>query len=197
MAATRLPTTAEASPAGWTDGAFFCHSSGMGIGYFCPKRKTMLTLQYLKTILLNDGHPELDGIDQENRIFEVRAGMGGAIETIQNKNLPVCLVLEHPERHVLSLRNMGGFHECTLSIWVMEMVARNERPEDVMERCYKRIERLYTVLVGHIDDPQLKGWIENNEMSAYDREAGSYVGYEAFVNFRDNKDLSYVARSQQ
>lgn len=154
----------------------------------------MLSLSYLKSILLPAGElPELDGIATEDCILECRAGMGGAIQLIQNKYLPVCLVLEHPERHSLSLRNMGGFHECTMSLWIMEMVANDERPEDVMERCYNRFKRLYTVLVNHIGDPQLKGWIENNELSAYDREAGSYVGYEVFISFRDDyEDLSYA-----
>lgn len=159
----------------------------------------MLTLDYLKAILLPDGElPELEGVTSEECIMECRAGMGGAIQLIQNKYLPVCLVLEHPERHSLSLRNMGGFHECTMSVWIMEMVANDEHPENVMERCYERFKRLYTILVHHFDlgDRQLEGWIENNEISAYDREAGSYVGYEVFINFREYEDLSYVRREQ-
>lgn len=161
----------------------------------------MLTLSYLTKILFRtetDGNgeevkiPEIDGLDNPEWLMECRAGMGGAIQLIQNKNLPVCLVLEHPERHSLSLRNMGGFHECTMSVWIMEMVANEENPEDVMEKCYNRFKRLYSVLVNHIGDHQLEGWIENNELSAYDREAGTYVGYEVFINFHEYEDLSYV-----
>ena len=158
------------------------------------KDTDMISLDYLKKILFVNGRPDIAGIDRKDFILEVRVGMGGAVQIIQNKNLPVCIVLEHAERHSLSLHNMGGFHECTQSIWIMEMVAESERAEDVMQRCYERFKRLYSIMVNHCDDKELAGWIENNEVSAYDREAGSYVGYEAMVSFRENEDLSYEPR---
>lgn len=155
----------------------------------------MLCLNYLKSILFVNDCPEIDGIDRNDCILEARAGMDGAIQLIQNKNLPVCICLEHAERHGFSLRNMGGFQDLTQSLWVMEMVAADETPEDVMERCFSRCKRLYTILVGHIDDRPLEGWVENNEVSAYARETGSYVGYEMFISFRENIDLSYAPRN--
>lgn len=165
---------------------------------FAKKKKAMLTLQYLRKILFQPDPqnpvkslPELEGLTDPDWIMECRSGMGGAVEIIQNKDLPVCLVLEHPERHGLSLRNDGGFHECTPSLWIMEMVSGEETAESVMERCYNRFLKLFKVFVKHQDDKDLEGWIENNEMNAYDREAGSYVGYEVFVNFREYENLGY------
>lgn len=154
----------------------------------------MLSLNYLKSILFVDGRPDVDGIEKKDLILEARAGMDGAIQMIQNKNLPRCIVLEHAERHSLSLRNDGGFHECTQSLWIMEMVGDHEDGQLVMERCFARFKRLYSILIEHVDDRELQGWIENNEVSAYAREAGSYVGYEIFINFRENEDLSYAPR---
>lgn len=155
----------------------------------------MLSLTYLKSILFVDGRPDMDGIERKDLILEARSGMDGAIQMIQNKDLPRCIVLEHAERHALSLHNMGGFHECTQSVWLMERVAAGEEAQDVMERCYARFRRLYSIMIEHSDDPQLRGWIENNEINAYAREAGDYVGFELFVNFRENEDLSYVPRN--
>ena len=155
----------------------------------------MLTLNYLKSILFVNGRADIDGIDRKERILESRAGMDGAIQIIQNKNLPVCICLEHAERHTLSLRNMGGFHESTQSVWIMEMVGEKEDGQEVMQRCYDRFKRLYSILINHCEDKELVGWIENNEINAYAREAGSYVGYEVFINFRENMDLSYAPRN--
>jgi len=155
----------------------------------------MLSLNYLKSILFVNGRADIDGIDRNERILEARAGMDGAIQMIQNKDLPLCIVLEHAERHTLSMHNMGGFHECTQSIWLMERVASGEDAQEVMERCYARFRRLYSILIEHSDEPQLQGWIENNEVNAYAREAGDYVGFEIFVNFRENDDLSYAPRN--
>lgn len=166
------------------------------MGYFCPKYTIMLSLNYLKSILFVKKLPEIDGINTENCILEARAGLDGAIQLIQNKDLPVCIVLEHAERHSFSLRNMGGFQELTQSLWVMEMVGADEPPEDVMDRCLARCKRIYTILVNRYDkdDKQLRSWVESNEVSAYAREAGSYVGYEMFIAFRENIDLSYEPR---
>lgn len=155
----------------------------------------MLKLDYLQSILFVDDKPDIEGIDNVEKIIESRAGMNGAIQLLQSKGLSVAIVLEHAERHGFSLHNMGGFHECTQSIWVMEMVAADELPEDVMDRCLARCQRLYTIFVNHIEDRPLAGWIENNEVNAYARDSGSYVGYEMFINFRENMDLSYVPRS--
>lgn len=155
----------------------------------------MLSLSYLKSILFVNGHPDIAGIDKKDYILEARAGMDGAIQMIQKKDLPLCIVLEHAERHSLSLHNDGGFHECTQSVWIMEMVGEKEDSQAVMERCFTRFKRLYSILINHREDKPLQGWFENNEINAYAREAGSYVGYEAFVNFRENDDLSYEPRN--
>lgn len=156
----------------------------------------MLSLNYLKSILFVNGRPDIDGIENKNQVVEVRAGMGGAIKVLQKKDYNAYFVLEQPERHVFSLRNDGGWHECTQSIWIMELVSSAEQPEDVMERCLQRCERLFSIFVNRKDedDKQLKGWIENNEMNAYARESGDYVGYEVFVNFRETKNMEYVPR---
>lgn len=155
----------------------------------------MLSLNYLKSILFVNGCPDITGIDKKDYILEARAGMDGAIQMIQKKELPLCIVLEHAERHSLSLHNGGGFHECTQSIWIMEMVGEREDAQEVMERCFNRFKRLYSILINHHEDQQMQGWIENNEINAYAREAGSYVGFEVFINFRANEDLSYGPRN--
>lgn len=155
----------------------------------------MLTLDYLKSLLFPDDQPDLDGITDKDQLLETRSGMGGAIELLQRKNLPAAVVLERPERHGFSLRNGGGRHSCTVSVWVMEMVTANESAEEVMDRCLARVERLYTILVGHFDDEQLGGWRENSDVDAYERETGSYAGYEMFIKFNESKDLSYVPRN--
>ena len=184
----------KSNPRRMKPAGIFLSLAGCDTGLFLPQNgKTMLTLPYLKSILIHDGLHELDGIEDENQILECRAGMGGAIKLIQEKGLPVAMVMEHPERHSLSLRNWGGFHECTPSIWIMERVAYDETAESVMARCYERYRKFFTVLVKHFEDDQLEGWRENAELTAYDREAGSYVGYEVFINFRENEDLSYDA----
>lgn len=165
------------------------------MGYFCPKYTIMLSLNYLKSILFVNGRPDIDGIDRKEYILEARAGMDGAIQIIQNKNLPLCILLEHAERHTLSLHNDGGFHETTQSIWIMEKVAETEDAQEVSDRCLDRFKRLYSILINHYEDKQMKGWIENNEINGYAREAGDYVGFEVFVNFRACEDLSYAPRN--
>ena len=156
----------------------------------------MLSLNYLKSILFVNGRADIDGIDRKEYILEARAGMDGAIQIIQNKNLPLCILLEHAERHSLSVSpNGGGFHETTQSIWIMEKVAETEDAQAVMERCFARFKRLYSILINHHEDNPLQGWIENNEINGYAREAGDYVGYEVFVNFREYENLSYVPRN--
>ena len=149
----------------------------------------------LKSILFVEKLPEINGIDTEDYILEARAGMNGAIQIIQNSDLPACILLEHAERHTFSLRNDGGFHESTQSIWIMEKVAETEDPQEVSDRCLARFKRLYSILIEHNEDKQMKGWIENNEINGYAREAGDYVGFEVFVNFRANEDLSYDPRN--
>lgn len=157
----------------------------------------MLSLNYLTSILFPDNLPDMEGIESKEQVLEARAGMGGAVQLLQSKNLPVAIVLEHAEQHQLSLRNDGGFHECTQSVWIMEMKAYNEEEAEVMERCYQRFKRLYSIMLHHheLGDAELGRWIETNEMNAYDREAGSYVGYEVFIHFREDEDLSYVPRN--
>lgn len=156
----------------------------------------MLSLNYLKSILFPNDRPDMEGVDSKDWVLEARAGMGGAVKLIQDKDLPVCIVLEHAEQHQLSLRNDGGFHDCTQSVWIMEMVASDESPEDVMERCYQRFRRFYTIMLHRAEhgDTELDRWIERNEMTAYDREAGDYVGYEVFIHFSEYEDLTYEPR---
>lgn len=157
----------------------------------------MLTLNYLKSILFPNGRPDMEGIENENQVLECRSGMGGAVQMIQKMEMPVGIVLEQSEIHSLSLRNDGGFHDCTQSVWIMEMAAHDEPECEVMERCYQRFRRLYSIFLHRLEqgDAELGRWIERNEMNAYDREAGCYVGYEVFINFREYEDLSYVPRN--
>ena len=156
----------------------------------------MLNLTYLNTILFPNNMPDIDGITSTKQVLEARAGMGGAVQLLQSKQLPVAIVLEHAEQHTLSLRDDGGFHECTQSVWIMEQRRFNEEPADVMARCFDRFKRFDTILVEHVTDAELKGWRENNEVTAYDREAGDYVGYELFIRFREYNDLTYHANEQ-
>ena len=153
----------------------------------------MLSLNYLQSILFEDETPLLDGIGSKQQVLEARAGMGGAIQLLQSKQLPVATVLEHAEQHTLSLHADGGFHELTQSVWIMEQRRFNEEPAEVMARCFDRFKRLYTILVAHIEDAELVGWRENNDVTAYDREAGDYVGYELSVRFKEYTNLSYHA----
>ena len=162
----------------------------------------MLTLNYLNQIFFrtvtdeNDNEvkvPEIDGLDNPEWLMECRAGMDGAIAMIQKKNVPVAVVLEHAEAGRLSLKNSGGLNEATQSLWVMEMVPFGGSAPDKMDRCLERVFRIYSILVKHHADPQLRTWLETNEVNYYAREAGSYVGYEMTIHFRENKDLSYAA----
>ena len=175
---------------------------------FAEKVVIMLSLSYLKSILFIENTetvngvtttiitPELEGVTSKKQVLEARAGMGGAVQLLQSKQLPVAIILEHAEQHTLSLHSDGGFHECTQSVWIMEQRRFNEEPADVMERCFARFKRFYTILVEHVADAELKGWRENNDVTAYDREAGDYVGYEVFIRFRENDDLTYHANEQ-
>lgn len=160
------------------------------------KEEIMLSLNYLNTILFPNGTPDIEGIESTKQVLEARAGMGGAVQLLQSKQLPVAIVLEHAEQHTLSLRSDGGFHECTQSVWIMEQRRFNEEAADVMERCFARFKRFYTILINRVTDIQLEGWLENNEVTAYDREAGDYVGYEIFIRFREYNDLTYHANQQ-
>jgi hypothetical protein len=47
-----------------------------------------------------------------------------------------------------------------------------------------------------VTDAELKGWRENNAITAYDREAGDYVGYELFIRFSEYNDLTYHALNE-
>lgn len=161
----------------------------------------MLTLSYLNNIFFTpetDEHgdtvlvPEIDGLDKPEWLMECRAGMDGAIALIQKKNVPVAVVLEHAEAGTLSLRNSGGFNQATQSLWVMEMVPFGGNAPDVMDRCLERVFRIYSILVKHREDALLRTWLETNEVNYYAREAGSYVGWEMTVHFRENKNLSYA-----
>ena len=157
----------------------------------------MLSLNYLKSILFPNDQPDMEGIDSKDQVLEARSGLEGAIELLQSKELPVAIVLEHAEQHQLMLRNEGGFHECTQSVWIMEMKAFDEDAAVVSERCYQRFKRLYQIFIHRWaeGDAQLGRWIERSEMNAYAREAGSYVGFEVFINFREYEDLSYAPRT--
>ncbi len=156
----------------------------------------MLTLNYLKSILFPKDQPDMEGVDDKDQVLEARSGLEGAVELLQSKELPVAVVLEHAEQHQLMLRNEGGFHECTQSVWIMEMKAFDEDGAEVSERCYQRFKRLYQIFIHRYTegDAQLARWIERSEMNAYAREAGSYIGYEIFINFREYEDLSYAPR---
>lgn len=161
----------------------------------------MLTLDYLnqiffRTVTDQNGNetkvPEIEGLTNPDWLMECRAGMDGAIALIQKKNVPVAVVLEHAEAGTLSLRNSGGFNQATQSLWVMEMVPYDGSAPDVMDRCMERVFRIYTILVKHHEDAQLRTWLETNEVNYYAREAGSYVGWEMTVHFSENRNLSYA-----
>ena len=176
--------------------SFFVTINAVGMATFAQKVVIMLSLSYLNTILFPSGTPDIDGVTSTKQVMEARAGMGGAVELIQSKNLPVAIVLEHAEEHTLMLADDGGFHQCVQSLWIMEQRRFNEEQADVMERCFARFKRLYTILLHHVKDAELQGWRENNEITAYDREAGDYVGYELFIHFREYNDLTYHALNE-
>lgn len=152
----------------------------------------MLTIDYLKQLCFPQGQPDVDGLDRQDWVMECRAGMDGAIALIQTKNVPVAVVLEQPESGRLMLRNDGGFVDTVQSLWVMEQVPFNGNAPEVMQRCMDRVVRLYSILVSHHADRQLRRWAESNEVGYYAREANSYVGYEMTIHFREDKDLSYA-----
>lgn len=161
----------------------------------------MLTLDYLNQIFFRtvtdaNGNeakvPEIEGLTNPDWLMECRAGMDGAIQLLQLKNVPVGVVLEHAESGRLMLRNDGGFQEAVQSLWVMEQVPNGGNAATVMDRCLARVERIYSILILHRKDAPLRGWIENNEVGYYAREAGAYVGYEMTVHFRENRNLSYA-----
>lgn len=155
----------------------------------------MLTLDFLQNMCLPNADGQVsvlvDGISKASQIMESRAGLDGIIELIQHKGPDVSIVLEHSGFGRLSLRNCGGFHEQSQSVWVVEMVGAMDDETAVMQRCMSRVLQLYGLLLRHVDDTHLCGWIENNDISYYPRNAGSYVGYEMMVNFKDVIDLSY------
>lgn len=161
----------------------------------------MLTLEYLKQTFFRrttgaNGHetwiPDIEGLANRDWVMECRAGMDGAIQLIQTKNVPLGIVLEHAESGRLMLRNDGGFSDSVQSLWVMEQLPFNGNSPEVMQRCLARVERIYSIFIRHHKDEPLRGWVENNEVGYYAREAGSYVGYEMTIHFRENRDLSYA-----
>lgn len=176
--------------------SFFVTINAVGMATFAQKVVIMLSLSYLKTILFPNDTPDMDGVTSTKQVMEARAGMSGAVELIQSKKLPVAIVLEHAEEHTLMLADDGGFHQCVQSVWIMEQGRFNEEPAEVMERCFARFKRLYTILLNHVTDAELKGWRENNAITAYDREAGDYVGYELFIRFSEYNDMTYHALNE-
>lgn len=155
----------------------------------------MLTLDYLKTLCFPQSQPDIDGLASDEWVMECRAGMDGAIQLIQKKGVPVAVVLEHAESGRLMLRNDGGFVDTVQSLWVMEKAPYGGDAAAVMTRCLARVECIYGILILHRKDAPLRGWVENNEVGYYAREASDYVGYEMTVRFRENKDLRHAPRN--
>ena len=166
---------------------------------------TMLTLDYLKSILFIEETetvngvttttitPEVEGVTSVDQVLESAAGYDGIIELIQTKGLPVAVVLEHNEMGNLSIRP-GGFMMASQSIWIMEMVAADEARRAIQMNCWRRMKRIISVLAKHFDDddkPLVDKW-EPEDIPYGIRNAGSnYTGYEMLLHFNENIDLSY------
>lgn len=166
---------------------------------------TMLTLDYLKSILFIEETetvngvttttitPEVEGVTSVDQVLESAAGYDGIIELIQTKGLPVAVVLEHNEMGNLSIRP-GGFMMASQSIWIMEMVAADEDRRAIQMNCWRRMKRIISVLAKHFDDddkPLVDKW-EPEDIPYGIRNAGSnYTGYEMLLHFNENIDLSY------
>lgn len=166
---------------------------------------TMLTLDYLKSILFIEETetvngvttttitPEVEGVTSEDQVLESAAGYDGIIELIQTKGLPVAVVLEHNEMGNLSIRP-GGFMMASQSIWIMEIVAADEDRRAIQMNCWRRMKRIISVLAKHFDDddkPLVDKW-EPEDIPYGIRNAGSnYTGYEMLLHFNENIDLSY------
>lgn len=166
---------------------------------------TMLTLDYLKSILFIEETetvngvttttitPEVEGVTSEDQVLESAAGYDGIIELIQTKGLPVAVVLEHNEMGNLSIRP-GGFMMASQSIWIMEMVAADEDRRAIQMNCWRRMKRIISVLAKHFDEddePLVDKW-EPEDIPYGIRNAGSnYTGYEMLLHFNEDIDLSY------
>lgn len=165
---------------------------------------TMLTLDYLKSILFIEETetvngvtttitPEVEGVTSEDQVLESAAGYDGIIELIQTKGLPVAVVLEHNEMGNLSIRP-GGFMMASQSIWIMEMVAADEDRRAIQMNCWRRMKRIISVLAKHFaddDKPLVDKW-DPEDIPYGIRNAGSnYTGYEMLLHFNEDIDLSY------
>ena len=152
----------------------------------------MLTLTYLQNHLTNI----IPGInDTSEQVIESAAGYDGIIELIQNKDLPLVVVLEHNEVGSFSFRP-GGFHTTSQSIWLMEMVAADEDRRSIQQNCFNSVRHLLTALKTVKEDlpdgsmDELAGW-DWLDIPYGVRNAGSnFTGYEVTLYFRENTDLS-------
>ena len=154
----------------------------------------MLTLTYLQNHLTNI----IPGInDTSEQVIESAAGYDGIIELIQNKDLPLVVVLEHNEVGSFSFRP-GGFHTTSQSIWIMEMVAADEDRRTIQQHCFALGRLLLTALKtikenlpdGSLDE--LAGW-EWQDIPYGVRNAGStFTGYEFTLSFKEDTDLSVL-----
>lgn len=165
-----------------------------------------MTLEYLQSILFKEETqngvttltPEVEGLNEPDWVLESAAGYDGIIELIQNKGLPVTVVLEHNEMGNFSF-HQGGFEQASQSIWVMEMVAADEDRRQIQVQCKRRMERILSILGKHFDDddkPLVDKW-DLHDIPFGIRNAGSnYTGYEFVLHFNEDIDLSYHEREQ-
>lgn len=162
----------------------------------------MLTLEYLKSILFKEETetvvPMVRGLDKPDWVLESATGYDGIIELIQNKDVPVCVVLEHNELGNFSM-HQGGFEQASQSIWVMEMVAADEDRRKVQVECRRRMTRILSILGKHFDNddqPLVDKW-DLHDIPYGIRNAGpNYTGYEFVLHFAEDIDLSYHEREQ-
>ena len=150
----------------------------------------MLTLDYLKTILVNPvvALPAITAADKQ--VIESAAGYDGIVSLVQTKGITPVIVLEHNTTGELSVRP-GGFMRANQSIWIMKMVGRDADRTAVQSGCFADMKRIVSVLVKHKKDPELFGWQPESIPYSIRNAGANFTGYEFTLNFDEDIDLEY------